>query len=460
MDVSPRPAPEDGANATDGPPTPEPDLPPGVDSLGTWLHDWLAGQLPDWPALDGVILLIHLGAVAAIALAVALATRLLILPILRRVIERTRMRWDDILVEGSLFPRLGGLAPAAAVYLGAVSLLDPWPVLREVGERVALLTMVLYALLAGFSLLDAGNALFERRKGSFHRPIKGYVSLIKIVASVLMGIIGFAILLDKDPALLITGLGAMTAVLMLIFKDTILSVVASVTLSSGDMVRKGDWITVPSSDADGDVVDIALHHVTVQNFDKTLVTVPTYKLMADSFVNWRGMKRAGGRRIKRAVAIDLGTVRFLERAEIDRFAEFKLLQDYIADKRAALDAANADLPGDTVTNARRLTNIGTFRAYVINYLRSLDSLHQVGLTFMVRQLAPGPHGLPIEIYVFTTTTEWPAYEAIQADIFDHILAIAPEFGLRVYQTPSGADLALLGGRLPAAGVDDQPAPDR
>ncbi|MDA3962007.1 MAG: mechanosensitive ion channel family protein [Planctomycetota bacterium] len=413
------------------------------ETLGEWSHAWLGRHLPEWMNHEAIILTIHLVAIAVTCLVVFAIARKVFLPLIGKVVDRSKAQWDDVLEGSLLFKRLSGVAPAAVVYLGAVGLLQPWPVLRVVGERVSLVTMVVYGLLAFFSVLTAGNALYEKRDGAANRPIKGYLSLIKIITVVITAIVAIGILIDKSPALLLTGLGAMTAVLLLIFKDTILSVVASITLGLSDMVRKGDWIVVPSAGADGDVIDIALHHVTVQNWDKTLVTIPTYKLMADSFTNWRGMTNAGGRRIKRSLAVDMNTIRFLNTEEIDRFADFKLLGSYITDKRAALEQANKDLPEGMVANARRLTNVGTFRAYVANYLRGLDSIHQQGLTFLVRQLQPTAHGLPIEIYVFTKTTVWSEFEGIQSDIFDHLLAIAPEFGLRVFQAPSGSDFASL-----------------
>jgi miniconductance mechanosensitive channel len=236
----------------------------------------------------------------------------------------------------------------------------------------------------------------------------------------------------------------MAAVLMLVFRDTILGLVASLQLTGNDMVHVGDWIEMPEYGADGDVIDVALHTVKVQNWDKTITTIPTHKLIETSFKNWRGMSRSGGRRIKRAIHFDMSSIRFLEEDEIERFGRFTLLKDYVAAKREELERYNAEPGRDASLNAdiRRLTNIGTLRAYILSYLRSHPKIHQ-GMTLLVRQLAPSGEGLPIEIYAFTNDTRWAAYEDIQADIFDHVLAIAPEFGLRPYQKPSGEDLAQL-----------------
>ena len=234
----------------------------------------------------------------------------------------------------------------------------------------------------------------------------------------------------------------MTAVLLLVFKDTILSLVASVQLTAQDMVRVGDWIEMPQFGADGDVVDVQLHTVKVQNWDKTITTIPTHRLITDSFKNWRGMSQSGTRRIKRAVHIDLSSVRFHSADEVSYFERFALLKDYIANKQRELDEYNAGLATavDDAVNQRRLTNIGTFRAYTLNYLRNHPKIHP-DATLIVRQLAPGPEGVPLEIYCFTNTTAWSEYEDIQSDIFDHLLAIVPEFGLRLYQKPAGSDLA-------------------
>jgi miniconductance mechanosensitive channel len=234
-------------------------------------------------------------------------------------------------------------------------------------------------------------------------------------------------------------------VLLLVFRDTILGLVASLQLTGNDMVHVGDWIEMPQYGADGDVIDVALHTVKVQNWDKTITTIPTHKLIETSFKNWRGMSQAGGRRIKRAIAFDMSSIRFLEEDEIERFSRFALLQDYFAAKREELAAYNAEPGRDASLNAdiRRLTNIGTLRAYIFSYLRNHPKIHQA-MTLLVRQLAPSGQGLPIEIYAFTNDTVWAAYEDIQADIFDHVLAIAPEFGLRPFQQPSGEDLKRLG----------------
>ena len=309
--------------------------------------------------------------------------------------------------------------------------------------------LIVFSVAMGISwALNYVNELYARRPEARSRPIKGYIQVLKIAVFCGAAILMIAVLIEESPLLLLSGLGAMAAVLLLVFKDTILSLVASVQLTSNDMLRVGDWIEMPSMNADGDVIDIALHTVKVQNFDKTITTIPTHRLIADSYRNWRGMSESGGRRIKRSLVIDQNSVRFLGEEEIAGLGRFKLLGDHLARKAEEIAEWNRhELSSDCDTiNARRITNIGTLRAYVIAYLKSHPRIAGEGFTLLVRQLPPGPEGLPIEIYCFTDTVDWGEYEAIQADIFDHMLAILPEFGLRIFQQPSGLDLAGLAAR--------------
>jgi miniconductance mechanosensitive channel len=241
--------------------------------------------------------------------------------------------------------------------------------------------------------------------------------------------------------ILLSGLGAMAAVLILVFQDTLLSLVASVQITSQDIIRVGDWIEMPQLNADGDVIDIALHTVKVQNWDKTITSIPTKRFISDPFKNWRGMQESGGRRIKRSLLLDQQSVHFLSAEESRRLHRFRLLQEYLAEKQNEIDAWNRQLEeqGKEPVNTRRITNIGSFRAYVERYLRSHGGIHQ-NMTQIVRQLDPTADGLPLEIYCFTNTIDWVRYESIQSDIFDHLLSILPEFGLRAFQHPSGLDL--------------------
>ncbi|MAL04129.1 MAG: mechanosensitive ion channel protein MscS [Arenimonas sp.] len=369
-------------------------------------------------------------------------TQRILLRILVRLVEASPVKWDDALLSRGVIARLAHAVPAIVIYLG-VPLVPNLPegavlVVRNVAAAYVVLTaaQALSAFLA--SLQDIYEAQDPERARS--RPIKGYLQVAKIILFVLAAVLIIAVLVDKSPLLLLSGFGAMTAVLMLVFKDTILSLVASVQIQSNDMVRVGDWIEMPKYGADGDVIDVALHTVKVQNWDKTITTIPTHTLIADSFKNWRGMSESGGRRIKRALPIDQGTVRYLSDEERQALSRFVLLEPYLDRKASELAEWNAQRQGKAPVNLRRLTNLGTFRAYARAYLQAHKGIRD-DMTLLVRQLDPGPQGLPIEIYCFTATTAWNDYEDIQSDIFDHLLAILPEFGLRAFQAPSGGDVA-------------------
>ncbi|MCP4331678.1 MAG: mechanosensitive ion channel, partial [Gammaproteobacteria bacterium] len=347
-------------------------------------------------------------------------------------------------VTHNVFGRLAQVVPVLIIYAGVPFI----PGLPEGGAQVlrnvAMGYMVLMLTLALTATLSAANTIYSASPVAKDRPLKGFVQLVQIVVWIFGGVMIIAAVLDRSPLLLLSGFGAMTAILLLVFKDTILSLVASVQLTAQDMVRVGDWIEMPQFGADGDVVDVQLHTVKVQNWDKTITTIPTHRLITDSFKNWRGMSQSGARRIKRAIYVDVSTIRIQTEDEVDHFTRFALLKDYIKNKERELADYNAGLATevDAEVNRRRLTNVGTFRAYTYNYLKNHPKIHK-GMTLIVRQLGPGPEGLPLEIYCFTNTTEWAVYEDIQSDIFDHLLAIVPEFGLRLYQKPAGSDLANL-----------------
>lgn len=305
--------------------------------------------------------------------------------------------------------------------------------------------IVISVAMAIVKALSYANEVYERLPRARNRPIKGFVQVVKILVLCGAAIILISVLIDQSPFLLLSGLGAITAVLLLVFKDTILSLVASVQLTTQDMLRVGDWITMPSMNADGDVIDISLHTVKVQNFDKTIVTIPTHRLVSDAYQNWRGMSESGGRRIKRSLGIDQNSIRFLSDEEVVELKKFRILKPYLADKRDEIAVWNeAELSGEEAVpvNARRLTNIGTLRAYMTAYIRWHPQISDDFL-MMVRQLPPGPQGVALEVYCFTKTTAWEVYEGIQADIFDHLLAILPEFDIRVFQEPTGGDFGKL-----------------
>jgi miniconductance mechanosensitive channel len=300
--------------------------------------------------------------------------------------------------------------------------------------------LVVFAVLLALSaFLNAVNEIYQANAPNGNRPIKGYLQVVMLVAIVIGLVTVWVIVSGSSFGAVMAGLAALAAVLLLVFQSTILSVVASLTLTSNDMVRLDDWITVPGTDIDGDVIDIALHTVKVRNFDKTIGTIPTTMLVERPFINWRGIDEAGGRRIKRHLLIDQASVRYLTPEEISQWGEFAPLADYMAEKKAALEGQ----PGDGKGDPRRLTNLGTFRAYADAYLRAHPDLDTESFTAMVRQLQPRPDGLPVEIYAFTSTTDWAAYESTQADIFDHLIAGLARFDLHIAQAPTGADFSNL-----------------
>jgi miniconductance mechanosensitive channel len=399
----------------------------------------LASIHPLLPAVAGSLILL------LVAILADLVAKRLLLVAVRAVATRTRSAWDDALVEHKVFARLAQIVPAIIIYTG-IGLVPDYPAaVEQVVRNVVSAYMILMVTLTVTALMSAANQIYESRPIARDRPIKGFVQLAQIAIYLLGGILVIAALIDRSPVILLSGLGAITAVLLIVFRDTLLSLVASVQLTGQDMIRVGDWLEVPQFGADGDVIDVALYTVTVQNWDKTITKIPTHRLISDSFKNWRGMAESGGRRIKRSINIDFNSIRFLTDTEVQRFTAFVLLKDYIKAKEAELKAYNDALhaPGESGVNLRRLTNIGTFRAYIYNYLKHHPKIHDQ-MTLMVRQLQPGTEGLPIEIYCFSNDTDWGAYEGIQADIFDHVFAIAPEFGLRLYQRPAGADLKEIG----------------
>ena len=391
----------------------------------------------------------------------------------QRISARTKATWDDRIMERKVFSRLAHVVPAVLAYYGIALALGVTPadiagatgagaatatpagviLMATLVQRISLAFIVVTLSVAFASFLEAVNDIYsESYAESKSRPIKGYLQVVSLVGYMAAGVVVISVLAQVSPLAFLSGLGALTAVLMLVFKDTILSLVASIQIMSNDMIRIGDWVEVPQSNADGDIVDIALHTVKIQNWDKTISTIPTHKFIGESFKNWRGMSESGGRRIKRALNIDVNTIRFLTDEDVERLSRFELLREYMNEKRTVLAdhaAANSGADSDLIPEQRRLTNIGTFRAYVFSYLKAHPTIHN-GMTLLVRQLHPGPQGVPIEIYCFSSDTNWGNYETLQADIFDHLFALLPEFGLRVFQEPAGSDFGKLG--EPAAEV--------
>lgn len=364
-------------------------------------------------------------------------------------VKRSLFDYEEI-ANNKVVSRLAHTVPALILSLG-ISWIPGLPeIVVTVVQNVANACIILALAMSAIAALNLANDLWQRRPDAKMRPIKGYVQVGKLVVWLLAAILVVASLIDRSPLILLSGLGAMAAVLMLIFQDTLLSLVASVQISSNDIVRVGDWVEMPQLNANGAVIDIALHTVKVQNWDKTITTIPTKRLISDSFKNWRGMQESGGRRITRSIYLDQNSIHFLSEQERAGLRKFRYLRDYLDGKHKEISEWNAALHQDAnaSVNMRRMTNIGTFRAYTLAYLRHHPGVHQ-DMLMIVRQMAPTPDGLPLEVYCFTNTVAWVEYEGIQSDIFDHLLAILPEFGLRVFQGPSGSDVRALAAKLPA-----------
>ena len=365
---------------------------------------------------------------------------------LRAVAKYSTYTWSDALIKNGVGKRLAQLLPAFTIHMGVNFLPSIDAGLESFVMNLTSAYMMVVATITIIAVLNAANDIYESNPEARQRPIKGFIQLLQLAVVILGGLLFIAALLDQSPVLLLSGFGAMTAVLLLVFKDTLLSLVASVQLAAQDMVRVGDWIEVPQLGADGDVVDMELYTVTVQNFDKTITTIPTQRLITDSFKNWRGMSSSGGRRIKRALHIDASSIRFISEQDVKGYRRFSLLEDYLAGKHDELKKYNQTMVGatadesDAAVNMRRLTNIGTFRAYAWRYLKEHPRIRK-DMTLLVRQLAPDD-GIPIELYCFTNTVKWTEYEDIQADIFDHLLAIMPEFGLQLFQRPAGKEFSI------------------
>ena len=386
-------------------------------------------------------------ALALVAFAALLAHRLAKGPLLRglnAIIRHTDIPWDDALIECRVLHRLAHIVPGLIFYRLGPLALEGHPVSVNIIQTAAHIYLVLSGLLAIEALISAGVRIYHGTRTSHEVSIKGLVQFLKIILYLLGSVLVVSILIGQSLLYLLGGLTAMTAVLLLIFRDSILGLVAGIQISVNRMVAYGDWIEMPQYGADGDVIDITLTTVKVQNWDKTITTIPTYALISESFKNWRGMQDSGGRRIKRAIYLDVSTIKFCDEETLARFAKIQYITAHIERKKKELAEYNklnrVDLAH--LVNGRRMTNIGTFRAYVQAYLKNHPQINQE-MTFLIRQLAPTSKGLPIEIYVFCKDIVWANYEAIQADIFDHIFAIVPAFDLRVFQEPTGTDFRTL-----------------
>ena len=389
-----------------------------------------ASDLPTLAYLIGILIVSYL------------ILRSVVFPIIKRGASRTSTYIDDLFLDKKFLNRVSYVFVFVLFnFLIATSQFNLEIFNTEISKRVSSALLTLFVGLTLLEMLNVLNKVSENIKSLKNKPIKGYVQIIKIVVNSFIFIIIFAIMTGQPVSYYISGLGALTAVLLLVFQDTILSFIASVQIGQNNIINNGDWIEVPEYGADGDVIDIALHTVKVQNWDKTITTIPTSKIVTTSVKNWRGMSEYGGRRIKRSISIDISSVRFMEQKDIDKLMKIPTVNKYLSEKIKDIEKFNSLVDEDR--EKRKLTNLGTFRAYLVKYLQNHDGLNTDTMTLLVRQLSPTSTGVPVELYTFTNTIDWVEYESIQSDIFDHILASIHYFELEAYQEPSSKDLKSL-----------------
>jgi miniconductance mechanosensitive channel len=390
--------------------------------------------------------------IGLVALAVGLyyLIRNILLGVFTKLVKLTKNTWDDELICSSVFKWLAMLAPVALLWHLSPHIFDADSKVSAIGVGISLMSevfIVLLSLMVVNAILNLIERIYQSYEVSRELPIKSFFQVIKIILTMVGIIFIIATVIGKSPLLLFSGLGAMTAILILVFKDSILGFVAGIQLSANRLVARGDWIEMPKFGADGEVLEVALTTVKVRNWDKTITTIPTYSLISDSFKNWRGMSKSGVRRIKRSLFLDMGTVKFLDDEMLEKMRKISLLENHLKLAEGEIAQWNRErgVSADDLINARALTNVGTFRAYVNEYLKGHPKISKDD-TLLVRQMQPSEHGLPIEVYVFTNDNNWIEYEKIQSDIFDHLLAVLSEFGLSVFQSPSGSDVLKITGK--------------
>ncbi|MEH7013972.1 mechanosensitive ion channel family protein [Neobacillus niacini] len=383
--------------------------------------------------LAAIIMILFIG---VLCIAANFITKKVVLRVITHIITNNKFEWDNMFLERKVFHRLSHIVPAIIIYYFS----STFPDFQHLIEKGAITYIVFVGLMVINSFLKAFNDIYLTFEISKIKPIKGYIQVVQIIIFILGGIVVIAHWMGESPFILLSGIGALSAVLLIVFKDSLLGLVAGIQLAANDMVRVGDWIEMPKYEADGDIIDISLNTVKVQNFDKTITTIPSYALISDSFKNWRGMQASGGRRIKRSLFIDTKSITFCTEEMIEKFKTIQFLSDYITSKEREIAEYNAknEIDRNNPVNGRALTNIGVFRTYINHYLQHHPGISQE-MTLLVRQLAPTENGLPLEIYAFTNDISWHVYETIQSDIFDHLFAVAPEFGLHIFQNPSGND---------------------
>ena len=391
---------------------------------------------------------IALALILLIAFAADMLCRKVLLRVIARIVKKTKATWDDILFDHSVMVHLSRMVAPVVIYL-CIPVAFAGSTAMVFVQRLCLIFIIITFLSFVNSFLKAAYSVYSEMESLRGRPLKGLLQILQVLLWFIGGIVVVSVLIGQSPLALLAGLGASAAVLMLVFKDSIMGFVSGVQLSANDMLKVGDWITMPKYGANGYVIEVTLNTVKVRNFDNTITTIPPYLLVSDSFQNWRGMRESGGRRVKRSINIDMTSVRFCTSEMLDKYRKIQLLKDYIDQTEEVVRVYNEEnhIDNDILVNGRRQTNLGVFRAYLTAYLKSLPVVN-TELNCMVRHLQPTDHGLPVELYFFSNVKDWIPYEAVQADVFDHVLAIIPEFDLRVFQSPSGADFKRLNG-MPA-----------
>lgn len=411
-----------------------------MQELKIWLEDFLSKSNISEEWINLLTALILISGIAIVSWIVFLILKLVVFRVVYPLIRRSNTEWDDALIKHKLFRNVAHLFPPTLFKYTLPIILANYPVTASIFDKLIDIYLIIVLLKIIISFLNSTEEFLSKSQAFIEKPIASYFQLARIIIYIAGFILILSNLLGKSPLYFLGAFGAMTAVLLLVFKDTILGLVASVQISSNDMIRVGDWVEMPKYHADGDVVAINLNTVKVRNWDKTITTIPTHYFITDSFKNWRGMQESGGRRIKRSLHINLSSIQFVDPAWRDELKKIHLISDYLNERQAVIEKFNLEHNIDTsiLINGRRLTNIGVFRQYAEAYLKNHPSIHKE-MTLMVRQLAPSENGLPIEIYCFTNTIKWGEYEMIQADIFDHLFSAAKYFKLQIFQSPTGAD---------------------
>lgn len=397
--------------------------------------------------IDNFVMLLIIIGVAFLA---NLICRKIIVRTVSKLVKQTKATWDDIVFNDTVMSNLSKMVAPVLIYV-AIPIAFPEHVdsaLLDFFRRLCMIYILAVFLRFVSALFTAFYQVYSAQEQYKDKPLKGLLQTAQVILFFIGGIVIISILIKQSPVVLLTGLGASAAVLMLVFKDSIMGFVSGIQLSANNMLKVGDWITMSKYGADGTVIEVTLNTVKVRNFDNTITTIPPYLLISDSFQNWQGMQESGGRRVKRSINIDMTSVRFCTPEMLEKYRKIQLLKDYIDETEKTLDTYNKEhgIDNSVLVNGRRQTNLGVFRAYLTNYLKNLPAVNQ-DMTCMVRQLQPTETGIPLELYFFSANKVWVAYEGIQADVFDHVLAIIPEFGLRVFQSPSGADLRRIGVKI-------------